>query len=76
MNGNATLVQWLKFVFVGGLGVAVNAVVFAVFSQFSWGQIVPFDFLSEITVAWMLGILISMISNFLLDRYWVFKKEE
>jgi len=72
-----TLKQWLKFALVGTIGVGVNALFFTIFSLFEIFQITPlmyFGFGKELTIAWGLGILFAMTSNFLLSKYWVFRK--
>jgi len=70
-----TLKQWLKFALVGTFGVGVNAIFFTIFSFFEVFQIAPLSFLgfNELTIAWGLGILFAMTSNFLLSKLWVFK---
>lgn len=75
-NNKKTLKQWIKFLIVGVIGVIINGFVFAYFTQFSWGQIVPIPYLilAEINIAWGFGILVSTGSNFILDKFWVFQK--
>ena len=71
-----TLRQWICFALVGGLGVIINAIVYEGFSIFDFGNFAPFAFLGfeSVTIAWGMGILVAMICNFILDKFWVFKK--
>ncbi len=66
--------QFIAFCLVGGLGVLVNGLVYSFFSLFEFGRLVPLPFgmLRTITIAWGLGILAALISNFLLSKKWVF----
>ena len=78
MFKNKTLKQWIKFASVGTLGVGVNALFFTLFSLFNIFQIAPlayFGFGKELTIAWGLGILFAMTSNFLFSKFWVFRNE-
>ena len=78
MFKNKILKQWIKFASVGTLGVGVNALFFTTFSLFEVFQITPltyFGFGKELTIAWGLGILFAMTSNFLLSKFWVFRNE-
>ena len=73
-----TLKQWIKFASVGALGVGVNALFFTLFSMTLFGKIAPltyFGFGKELTIAWGLGILFAMTSNFFLSKFWVFRNE-
>jgi len=76
MTVKQTIRQWIKFAIVGFVGVIVNGIVFAIFSQFNWGQTVLFDIpvLDTINLAWGIGILVAMVNNFILNKVWVFKK--
>jgi len=68
--------------FVGGVGVVVNGVVYQVLMKTRFGRKRVFDiiqieklrrFFGDITLAWCFGILAAFISNFLLNKYFVFR---
>ena len=55
----------------------MNGAVFTLFSLTSFGQFAPLSFLgfNDVTIAWGMGILVAFVSNFLCDKYWVFKQD-
>jgi len=74
--------QLLGFMLVGGFGLIVNGVVYQSFMRTSLGKKNVFSFLKirslekrfeDINFAWCISVLAAFLSNFLLNKYLVFK---
>jgi len=72
----------LGFMTVGAIGVGVNGLVYQALMKTNIGRTKIFDIIKikclrdwfgDITLAWCLGILVAFISNFILNKYFVFR---
>ncbi|MDH5400963.1 MAG: GtrA family protein [Candidatus Heimdallarchaeota archaeon] len=65
-NPNADLIELIKFGLVGASGILVNFFILFIFSTLlKWPNV----------IAILLGIIFSMLSNYILNRIWTFKSE-
>ena len=74
--------QLFGFMLVGGFGLIVNGVVYQFFMRTPIGKKNVFSLLKmkklekrfkDINLAWCIGVLTAFLSNFLLNKYFVFK---
>lgn len=64
-----SLTRLIKFLIVGASGVFVNYIIYFPFKEYITFNIFGF----YIDLFWFIGILISAISNYILDEIWTFK---
>jgi len=82
MSDSAFWYQLFGFMLVGGFGLIVNGVVYQFFMKTSLGKKNVFSIIKlrslerrfkDINFAWCIGVLTAFISNFMLNKYLVFK---
>lgn len=68
-----TIVQFVKFCFVGGSGVVVNLAVFNL-TLLAWRAASPQSHLA-VYLANALGFIVSVLTNYYLNRRWTFRSQ-
>lgn len=64
LNNHHTVLQWVEFGIVGGLGVLTN-----------YGFYFMFRNMVHNDIAWLIGILVSFTQNFFLSKWLVFESD-
>jgi putative flippase GtrA len=61
--------RFLRFCLVGGTGVFVNVVIFQIFRRFIFTGV---DDVMAVRLASLVGIIVSIFTNFMLNNHWTF----